>query len=85
MAYGSWFSRLSAHRWEGEGRKGGMGVTWRKHDKHVVSRGTVTQFHIRSKCTSLFFFPFPSFSFVFLFVQGERKNSLSYGVLMLLN
>lgn len=72
----SWFSRLSAHRWEEE-REGGMGVTWRKHDKHVVHRHAISypvEMH-----------PSPLLSLPFVFVRPCEKERVSYGVLMLLN
>lgn len=73
---------LHTVRGGGEERKGGMGVTWRKHDKHVVRRHAISypvEMHL-----SLSSF----FSLLFVLVrssQRERKNSLSYGVSMLLN
>lgn len=33
---------LHTARGGGEKRKGGMGVTWRKHDKHVVRRHAIS-------------------------------------------
>lgn len=69
----SWFSRLSAHRWE----EGGMSVTWRKHDKHVVHRHAISypvEMH-----------PSPLLSLPFVFVRPCEKERVSYGVLMLLN
>lgn len=73
---------LHTARGGGEERKGGMGVTWRKHDKHVVRRHAISypvEMHL-----SLSSF----FSLLFVLVRSslrERKNSLSYGVSMLLN
>lgn len=72
---------LHTVRGGGEERKDGMGVTWRKHDKHVVRRHAISypvEMHL-----SLFLF-----SLLFVLVRSslrERKNSLSYGVSMLLN
>lgn len=73
---------LHTARGGGEERKGGMGVTWRKHDKHVVRRHAISYPVEMHLSLSLLF------SLLFVLVRSslrERKNSLSYGVSMLLN
>lgn len=74
---------LHTARGGGEERKGGMGVTWRKHDKHVVRRHAISYPVEMHLSLSSFFSSLRSRSFVR--AQRERKNSLSYGVSMLLN
>lgn len=59
------------------GGEGGMGVTWRKHDKHVVHRHAIS-YPVEMHPSSLLSLPF-------VFVRPCEKERVSYGVLMLLN
>lgn len=54
---------LHTARGGGEERKGGMGVTWRKHDKHVVRRHAIS-YPVEMHLSLSSFFLFSSFSFV---------------------
>lgn len=54
-----------------------MGVTWRKHDKHVV--------HCHAISYPVEMHPSPLLSLPFVFVRPCEKERVSYGVLMLLN
>lgn len=54
-----------------------MGVTWRKHDKHVVHRHAIS-YPVEMHPSSLLSLPF-------VFVRPCEKERVSYGVLMLLN
>lgn len=59
---------LHTARGGGEERKGGMGVTWRKHDKHVVRRHAISypvEMHL-----SLSSF----FSLLFVLVRSSARN-----------
>lgn len=54
-----------------------MGVTWRKHDKHVVHRHAIS-YPVEMHPSLLLSLPF-------VFVRPCEKERVSYGVLMLLN
>lgn len=65
---------LHTARGGGEERKGGMGVTWRKHDKHVVRRHAIS-YPVEMHLSLSSFFLFSSFSFVRRY-ENERTRFL---------
>lgn len=65
---------LHTVRGGGEERKGGMGVTWRKHDKHVVRRHAIS-YPVEMHLSLSSFFLFSPFSFVRRY-ENERTRFL---------